>query len=63
MSIPIPDSERIAVLAAEREVSAVETMILNTDGLSEVAKESALWRLNVVRATLASFRSRFGLAR
>lgn len=62
MNTPIPDSERIAVLAAEREVSAVETLILHTADLSDLAKESAIRRLNVVRQTLQSFRARFGLA-
>lgn len=61
MSIPIPDSERIAVIAAEREVSAVETILLNSE-LSELGKDSALRRLDIIRATLTAFRARYGLA-
>lgn len=62
MNTPIPDSERIDVIAAERELSMLETFILANQELSEIAKESAIGRLQRVRKTVANFRARFGLA-
>lgn len=61
MTATIPDTDKIDVLAAERELNLIATIITHTEDLSDLAQKNALGRIEFVRGVLQRFRERYGM--